>query len=73
MENIVPGFYIGSISRHQERYEVETSVSTTIRTSAGANSKQDLQGSGVTREEAQTGCIASVNKMVQQVISRIIV
>jgi hypothetical protein len=42
-------------------------------TSADANSKQDLQGSSATAEEAQTDCIASVNKVVQQLISRIIV
>jgi hypothetical protein len=52
---------------------VETSVSTTTWTSADVNSEQDLQGSSVTSEEAQTDCIASVNKVVQQLISRIIV
>jgi hypothetical protein len=56
-----------------ERYVVETSVSTTTWTSTDANSEQDLQGSSVTSEEAQTDCIASVNKAVQQLISRIIV
>jgi hypothetical protein len=42
-------------------------------TSADANSEQDLQGSSATSEEAQTNCIASANKVVQQLISRIIV
>jgi hypothetical protein len=52
---------------------VETSVSTTTWTSADINSEQDLQGSSATSEEAQTDCITSVNKVVQQLISRIIV
>jgi hypothetical protein len=45
---------------------VETSVSTTTWTSADANSEQDIHGSSATSEEAQTDCIASVNKVVQQ-------
>jgi hypothetical protein len=44
----------------------------TFKGSADANSEQHLQGSSVTSEEARTDCIASVNKVVQQLISRII-
>jgi hypothetical protein len=33
---------------------------------------QDLQGSSVTSEEARTDCITSINKVVHQLISRII-
>jgi hypothetical protein len=54
-------------------YVAETSVSTTPRTSADANSEQDLQGSSATSKAAQTDCITSVNKVVQQLLSRIIV
>jgi hypothetical protein len=49
---IRPGFYTESTSRHQERYVVETSVSTTTWTSVDANSEQDLQSSSATSEEA---------------------
>jgi hypothetical protein len=41
-------------------------------TSADANSEQNLQGSSATLEGVQTDCIASVNKVVQQLISKII-
>jgi hypothetical protein len=47
---------------------VETSVST-----ADTNSEQDFQGLSATSEDAQTDCITSANKVVQQLISRIIV
>jgi hypothetical protein len=68
------GFYIGSDSGHQtQRYVVETWVSTTTWTSADTKRVQDLQGSSATSEEAQTDRIASVNKVVQQLISRIVV
>jgi hypothetical protein len=40
--------------------------------SADTNSKQDLQGSSATLEVAQTDFITSVNKVVQQLILRII-
>jgi hypothetical protein len=70
---IQPGFYVGSTSRLQERQVVEISVSTTTWPSAGANSELDLQGSSATSEEAQTVSIASVNKVEQQLIWRIIV
>jgi hypothetical protein len=57
----------------RETYMVETSVSTTTWTSGDAIREQDLQGSSATSEEAQTDCITSVNKVVQQLMSRIIV
>jgi hypothetical protein len=57
----------------RERYVVETSFSTTTWTSADTKREQDLQGSSAASEEAQTDCIASVNKVVQQLISRIVV
>jgi hypothetical protein len=41
-------------------------------TGAVTNSEQDLQGSSATSEDAQTNCITSVNKVVQQLILRII-
>jgi hypothetical protein len=41
--------------------------------SADANSEQDLQGSSSTSEEEKTDCMTSENKVVQQLISRIIV
>jgi hypothetical protein len=49
-------------------YVVQTSVSTTTWTSTGANSQQDLQDSSATSAEAQTDCITSINKVVQQLI-----
>jgi hypothetical protein len=51
----------------------KTSVSTPTWPSADAKSEQGLQGSSATSEEAQTGCTPSVNEVVQQLISRIIV
>jgi hypothetical protein len=41
-------------------------------TSADASSEQDLQGLSATSVEAQTDCITSVNKVMQQLISKII-
>jgi hypothetical protein len=37
-----------------------------------ASSRQDLRGSSVTSEEARTACITSVNKVLHQLISRMI-
>jgi hypothetical protein len=37
-----------------------------------ASSRQDLQGSSVTSEETRTDSITSINKIVHQLISRII-
>jgi hypothetical protein len=65
--------YSVHLKTSREIYVVETSVSTMTWTSADANSEQDLQGSSATLEEAQTDCITSVNKVLQQLISRIIV
>jgi hypothetical protein len=52
---------------------ISNRVSTTSWTSADANSEQDHQGSSASSEGAQMDRIASVNKVVQQLISRIIV
>jgi hypothetical protein len=50
----------------------DASVSKTTWTSAEVIINQHLQGSSVTSEEARTDCITSINKVVHQLISRII-
>jgi hypothetical protein len=52
--------------------EDKTVIKTTW-TSADTSSGQDLQGSSVTSEQARTARMTSVNKVVHQLISRIIV